>query len=282
MVGVLARLEGKNPILWAFVAFVLVVGIGVLDVVTGYELGFSLFYLLPISLATWFGDRRLGLATSVASAAAWLLADGLTGHPYSHSAIPYWNTGIRFGFFLIVTLLMSALQDALRQEQVLARTDGLTGAVNARFFTELLRVEMVRAERFARPLSLAYMDLDNFKTVNDSLGHSEGDKLLRQIAHKTKTQLRKSDMVARMGGDEFAILLPETDDAQARTVMAKLQTGLLGEMRAHGWSVTFSIGVLTCRVMPKSTDEIIRLADDAMYTAKRGGKNAVTYSTYQG
>jgi diguanylate cyclase (GGDEF)-like protein len=102
---------------------------------------------------------------------------------------------------------------------------------------------------------------------------------LRTFVQYTQTSLRKTDIVARLGGDEFAILLPETGQAAAAAFFSRIQKGLLEEMQKDGWPVTFSIGVLTCLEAPRSIDEVIRLADDLMYSVKRDGKNAVTYST---
>lgn len=274
------RLGDRSQPFWAIAGLALVVGIALLDVWTGYELAFSLFYLLPIALVTWFGGRRIGVATSVACALSWFVADAMAGHPYSTSVIAYWNTAIRFGVFLVVALLIAGLRVAHEHERALARTDSLTGAVNSRFFSELVHMEIDRSQRSGRPFTVAYVDLDNFKTVNDRSGHSTGDQVLCTTAASAKSQLRKVDIVARLGGDEFAFLLPETDQSEARVVIAKVQAGLLDEMRRNDWPVTFSIGVLTCVDLPATTDEMIRQVDELMYGVKNHGKNAVNYSLF--
>ncbi|GAB3015258.1 hypothetical protein GCM10027098_07110 [Bowmanella dokdonensis] len=264
------------------VAFILVAGVGLLDIVTGYELAFSLFYLLPVSLAAWFVGKRFGLATSVVSALAWGMADLLSEQPYSHPAILYWNTTIRFGVFLITALLMSSLRQALEREQELSRVDNLTGAVNRRFFAELLQMELDRSQRSKHPLTLAYIDLDNFKAINDRLGHAAGDQLLATTVRQVKGQLRKTDILARLGGDEFAILLPETHMEAAKLVISDVQAHFLNEMHRNNWPVTLSIGVLTCTKIPATTDELLNQADALMYAAKNQGKNAVCYAVYAG
>lgn len=256
--------------------------IGIADFLTGYEIGFSLFYVLPISMVTWLTNRRLGLATSLFGAFVWFYADVATGHPYSNSLIPAWNALIRLSFFVIITFLLSALRRATEREKELARFDDLTGAVNSRFFHELAQMEIDRFQRHARPFTLAYVDLDNFKAVNDRFGHSEGDQVLRVVAGSARKHLRKSDVVARLGGDEFALLFPETSQESARVVLSKLQHGLLEEMRAGDWPITFSVGALTCNAAPSTTEELVKMADDLMYSAKRDGKNAIKYSTYSG
>ena len=242
-----------------------------------------MFYLFPISLVTWFGGIRIGVATSVASDLSWFIADAISGHPYSHPAIPYWNTAIRFSVFLIVAMLMFALRKAYENEKGLARIDNLTGAANARFFSELVQMEISRSQRNKQPFTIAYVDLDNFKSINDHFGHSMGDKVLCTIAKQAKRHLRKVDVVARLGGDEFAFLLPETDQAEAQVAISKIQNHLLDEMRRNNWPVTFSIGVLTCiNMSQKTTDELIRQADDLMYSVKNNGKNSICYSVYVG
>lgn len=274
----ISRFKKRSRLFWAITGFTLIAGVGSVDFLTGYEFSFSLFYLLPISLTTWYVGIRLGFATSVVSAFVWLTADVYSGHLYSNILIPYWNTAIRFGFFLITTLLISALSKALEQEKELARIDNLTGAVNKRFFSELVQMEVDRSQRFKHTFTIAYVDLDNFKKVNDRFGHSEGDKVLVATVKQAKKQLRKTDVLARLGGDEFAFLLPETDEAESRIIIPRIQLSLLEEMSRNHWPVTFSIGVLTCINIQISTDELIKQADDLMYSVKNNGKNSISYS----
>lgn len=272
------RLGEKYPFFWAIVGIVLIAGIGMIDVLTGYEVSLSLFYLIPVALTSWFAGTRTGIVISIASACIWFIADTVSEHRYSHLAIPYWNTSIRFGFFLIIALLLSALKKAHEHEKELARIDNLTGAVNRHYFSELMQMEINRFQRNQHPFTVAYMDLDNFKQVNDHSGHSAGDRVLCAIVKQAKNQLRKVDVIARLGGDEFACLMPETDQAEARVAITKLRMSLLQEMHRHNWPVTFSIGVLTCIEVPQTTDELINQADHLMYSVKTSGKNSITYS----
>lgn len=209
-----------------------------------------------------------------------LPVDSITEHPYSHAAIPYINSVIRFSVFLIVALLIAALRKAYQQEKDLARADNLTGAVNRRFFAEILEMEMYRSKRNNQPFTIAYFDLDNFKYVNDHFGHSTGDQVLLATVSHARSNLRKIDIVARLGGDEFAILLPATGQDQARIAIAKIQTSLQGEMQRNNWPVTFSIGVLTCITIPEKMDDVIQQADALMYSIKKSGKNSAGYSFY--
>jgi diguanylate cyclase (GGDEF)-like protein len=280
--NMLERLENWSKSFWVIIGLTFIVGLGLLDFLTGYEVSFSLFYLLPISLVVWFAGKRLGIAASFASATVWLIADFLSGNQYSNPAIFLWNTAIRFGFFIIITLLLAALKKTLEHEKYLSRTDRLTGATSTDFFYDLLQIEINRFQRYEHPFTVAYVDLDNFKAVNDKFGHTRGDLVLHTVVSHARNELRKTDIVARLGGDEFAILLPETDQTTAQVVISKIQQGFLREMKESNWPVTFSIGVITFNATPGTANELIKLVDDLMYTVKNNGKNAVSYSVYAG
>jgi GGDEF domain-containing protein len=166
-VNILASLEKQSESLIVFAGFILIGIIGFIDYLIGYEFAFSVFYVLPISLVTWFTNQRLGFGASVASAMVWLIADITTGQSYSSPFIPFWNSFIRFAFFIIITLLLSSLKSSLE----LAHTDHLTSAINSRYFYEITQMEINRFQRNRHPFTVAYIDLDNFKTVNDRFGH---------------------------------------------------------------------------------------------------------------
>jgi diguanylate cyclase (GGDEF)-like protein len=169
--------------------------------------------------------------------------------------------------------LKQQLQEALEKEKELARLDSLTGLANRRAFYEVLELEQKRARRYELPLTVAYLDVDNFKKINDTSGHSLGDSVLIVVAHTIKNNIRASDTVARLGGDEFAVLLPETEAAAAETVLRKLQGMLQTKTQENGWTISFSIGVATFLFPPESLDDIIRTADEVMYAVKTSGKN---------
>jgi len=282
MVNLISFFNQRSKIFWASTGFIIVVLMGLVDYLTGYELSFSLFYLIPIALVAWFGGKRLGLVISAASAIAWFSADFLSGNRYVHPSLYVWNTLIRLGFFLVVTLLLSALQRAYQFNQELAQIDYVTGAVSIRHFYELARFESGRFRRYQHPFSLVYFDLDNFKAVNDRLGHITGDKLLRVLVENIQQQIRPTDVLARLGGDEFALLLPETGEEQIKTLIGQLHSSLANEMLRKGWMVTLSMGVVTFTQLPKSVDDMVRLADAAMYSVKTNGKNGVCYRIYNG
>ena len=265
---------------WVAMEFLLISAVGVLDHLTGYEVEVSFFYLIPISLAAWFASRRFGIAASLTSAAVWLITQVIAGKSYSQPGIFAWNTLIVFGFFFTVAYLLSELKKALEHERELACTDYLTGAVNSRVFFDTLQVEINRSQRYGHPFTLAYMDIDNFKDVNDRFGHTAGDQVLRVVVDEARKHLRKSDVIARLGGDEFAVLLPETDQESAQVALSKIQDDISEGTRNRDWSITLSIGVLTCVNLSHTADKIIRMADDLMYSVKRDSKNAIKYAVY--
>lgn len=260
----------------------LICAIGALDFLTGYELAFSLFYVLPIAFAAWSMGRLHGIAASVASTLVLYWADTGPEHYYSQPLIPLWNAGIGLSLFLIIAVLLSALKSSMEHEQELARTDYLTGAVNSRLFFELAQWEINRSLRNKNHLTLAYIDLDNFKFVNDQLGHAAGDDVLRAVVGFAKKNLRTTDVIARLGGDEFALLLPETGQQNASAVLAKLIDGLGAEMQRNGWPITFSVGVVTCSAAPVKAEELVKIADQLMYSVKHGGKNELAYCLHAG
>lgn len=252
--------------------------VGMVDYATGYEISMSLFYLAPVSLAAWYAGRRAGIAIAAMSCASWYAADIASGSSYSHHVIPVWNAFVRLGFFLTVSLLLTALRDHLQIERQLARTDGLTGLYGRRAFEDRLEHDLALARRHGSPLTVAYVDLDNFKAVNDTRGHAEGDRVLRAAGEVLKNAVRLTDTAARLGGDEFALVLPDTDDRGARQVMANLVHDMQAAFAAGKWNVTCSVGVVTFLEPAASAAKAVAAADALMYEVKRKGKGAVEFS----
>ena len=205
----LELLENRSPLFWTSVGFTVVGLLGLLDYATGNELTVSLFYLIPIVLVTWVVDRKTGLFMSFASGLALLGAEIAAGQTYSHPIFYLLNMLVRTLFYVVVVYLVSELHKSRKEEQMAARTDFITGAVNARYFNELLQMEISRIRRYPHPITLVYVDVDNFKLVNDLFGHKIGDDVLRCIATELRSQLRATDTVARLGGDELIVVVEE-------------------------------------------------------------------------
>lgn len=273
-------LSGQPQFRIGLFSFLLIATLGAIDLATGYELSFSIFYTIPVGIGTWYVGRRFGLAVCTVSAIVWFTAD--IGHSYSHSSIPFWNASVRLGFFVIIALLLDRLRQALCSQELLAQQDPLTSLMNARAFKQRCHWVFSLASRNSRPVALGFLDLDGFKGINDSLGHSGGDEVLKAVAIELTKRLRASDICGRLGGDEFAVLLPETDLAGARTYFAGLRECLvLLAMRNH-WAVGFSIGVAVFPSSIMDPDDAIRVADSLMYKVKNSGKNGILFEEYAG
>jgi diguanylate cyclase (GGDEF)-like protein len=273
-------LEKKSPLFWGVIAIVLVILLGTLDYLSGNEIVATLFYMVPIALATLGVHRRFGVFISFLSALTLLSAEMGAGYLYSHPMYYFVNTVIRTVFYSFVAYLVAALYRSQKEERVAARTDYVTGAVNARYFNELLQMEVERIRRYPHPITVVFIDIDNFKLVNDLFGHKMGDEVLRCIASELKSQLRSTDCIARLGGDEFALLLPSARQADAEVAISKVHSHLRAEMRRRNLPVTFSMGAVTCVVPPYSAEQIINMADELMYEVKNSTKDDIRFTTW--
>jgi diguanylate cyclase (GGDEF)-like protein len=259
-----------------------VVLVGAVDYVTGYEVSTSLFYLGPVAVAAWYAGRWPGVLIALTSCVSWYVADVAAGHQYFYPAIPIWNALVRFGFFVIASLLLTALRESLLAQRQLAQIDDLTGLYGRRVFTDRLEHDLALAQRRRSAITLAYVDLDNFKALNDGHGHAEGDRVLRATGGVLKSSLRQADTAARIGGDEFALLLPDTDGEGAQQVIGKIARELREALAASPFAVIFSIGVVTFSEPRLSAAEAVAAADALMYAVKRKGKGGVAFEVVGG
>jgi diguanylate cyclase (GGDEF)-like protein len=175
--------------------------------------------------------------------------------------------------FLVIAVLIGKLRISLLHERDLSRRDGLTGLHNSRAFYEYGTFLIAGARRRGSGLALAFVDLDNFKLVNDQLGHQEGDEVLRLAGQMLQEHFRGSDLVARLGGDEFAVLMPETDEAAVRKVLERLRLRMQEAMLLRRLPVTMSIGAMAFTQAPASLADAVARADALMYEVKSSGKN---------
>ena len=250
----------------------LMIGIYFANELTPPDVKLGLLYLVPVLVVTWYEGIGMGIVFTV-SAMALRMAIELDQANIS-VGISLLN---QLSFAVVAGIAMLAYRRLRSSQQELSRLatqDQLTGVLNARAFADRLTQELERNRRYPRPLSLLYLDLDDFKVINDSHGHQTGDGVLRLVADAMRTSVRQSDIVGRLGGDEFAVLMPETDaplaDAAAKRLAASLRTVFKGTP-----SVTASIGVVSCSATDANTDDLLRRADQAMYDAKKLGKDRV-------
>lgn len=251
--------------------------LAVVDYLTGIEVSFALFYVAPVTLAAWVAGPQAGVAVSIFAAIAWQIANRMAGETFSSPLIPYWNAFSRLTVLLVVALLLAKLKAALERERTLSRVDPLTQVANPRAFHETAAAELARARRHARPITVVFVDVDDFKRVNDRFGHDEGDAVLQAVARTLARSVRDTDCVARLGGDEFVVLFPEADCQASATAIGHLQAELLGEMQRNRWPVTFSIGAHTFSSAPESVEVLVKAADELMYGAKELGKSRLEH-----
>ncbi len=264
----------KDRTAMSLLAVATVAVIGWLDSQYGAHLSFTALYLIPVAVIAWYIGRAGGRVAAVLAGAAKIAADLFPAVPQTGLAV-VWNAATIIVLSMVVGEVLLRLQLALDSEHDLARTDALTGLQNTRSFHELAVLELERARRYHRTFTVAVMDLDHFKSVNDTLGHHVGDRLLTEVGQALRANLRKVDVVARLGGDEFTLLLPETDAEQAQVALSHVRIALRELTDCYGPEVKASIGAVTFRTAPDSVGDMVRLADTAMYRAKAAGRDRV-------
>jgi diguanylate cyclase (GGDEF)-like protein len=264
--------QGFTPAGISAVAAAVVVSVAVADVYTGPGVDVTLLYLGPIGFGTFLAGLGPGIGLAILATVCAVEATRISGDQHA-LAIVAWNAAQQLGVFLLLAVVLDAFKRRLLHEQQAARTDPLTGLSNRRAFVEAAWLELERGRRHGRPLSLLYLDCDDFKGVNDRLGHVAGDTVLSTVGVTLRQAVRGLDTVARLGGDEFGVLLPEVDRGGAEALADRLRTQLREALAGRGAGVTFSVGVATFLVPPASVDEMILRADELMYEAKRGGKD---------
>lgn len=275
----LRRLQAAPRWSIACLSLLLIAGAGAADWYSGNDIAFTAIYLLPISLAAWLLSRGAMLAVTVLCAGTWLLVDAASHEFSRHPGIELVNVLFELGVFLFFGFLLRALRHALVSAQRLAQTDALTGLRNRRAFWDAAQRELERCRRFRQPFTVAYIDVDDFKGVNDRLGHRVGDELLQAIALTLQQGIRGIDTAARLGGDEFALLQPGTDAIGAGTLLGKLRDQLASGLRAT-CQVGCSVGCLTVLEAPKDVEELVARADAVMYAAKRSASQHWRQETY--
>lgn len=279
---IVALLSSRRPATVIALNVAILLLLGWADFATG-DYSLIVFYLIPVSLTAWFVSRYTGIVFCVLAVAVRVAVDESTSSfSFSHSVLHYWNELIELLFLLLMSVLFSALKENLENEKVLASHDPLTGALNRRSFFDLAEHEINRSHRYDLPFTVAYVDLDNFKNVNDNLGHRTGDEVLVTVVSTIRANIRSTDILARFGGDEFVILLPETSGEAATVFLNKMLNHLNGAVAQKNWPVTFSIGAATYIQTPQSIDEAVQQADELMYSVKRGGKNRLLHGEFKG
>jgi len=252
---------------------------GVLDYVTGVEIRLLPLYLLPICLVGWRLGYKSTLTAAWLSALAWFGANYAGGVVYSSATIWVANTISQGIAFSIVGALMVFARRSYWLADERARTDSLTSLLNGRAFAEDAARLMALCERHKRPVTVAYLDLDDFKRVNDRFGHARGDQVLAIVARVLFAAARDTDLVARIGGDEFALLLAETDETGAGVVLDRVRTSMTAAFENEPGGVTVSVGAIVSTGRHPTVDTLLKEADALLYKAKGSGKNRFVAAT---
>jgi diguanylate cyclase (GGDEF)-like protein len=217
-------------------------------------------------------------AVVVPPALGWLLstpiAEGQHHTTLNWALYSVFSSAGSVGLILILARRIELLDAERSAATALSRHDALTGLANRRAFDEFLADSLSRAQRYSRALSLLSIDVDDFKRYNDSYGHPAGDEVLKVIARTFAAAAREADLVARIGGEEFAIVLPETDAAGARALGERIRSEV-ASLRQFRRPVTVSIGVATASRRTPTASVLVKQGDAALYAAKKSGRNCV-------
>ncbi len=267
----LFSMSSRNAAILSTALFLLV---AITDYSLPGNLNLSFVYVFVILLAAWNTDIRFTLALV-------LLAIGMQAivirgaNDYLPQASFYVDFVNRAFTFLLVAVFATPLKRMYAYERSIARIDPLTGVANRQAFKEALVSEMARADRKGFAFSVAYIDVDNFKAVNDEAGHQQGDHVLIEIGKAIRNTVRKPDVVARLGGDEFAVLFPHCNWDVAAYVLRRIQDQLGDYVRYRRWPVTLSIGLGTFDTPVQTPDMVMGFCDSLMYQVKRGKKDGI-------
>jgi diguanylate cyclase (GGDEF)-like protein len=250
-----------------------IVLLGILRTGTGAEFTFASLVLFPVLLIAWIGGKRNGLIMAFLGAAIWVAADIATQETIAASWYPWINSLTRLLTYSLVAMLTAELRLLLNKEHEHATLDELTGLLNRRAFYDAGAAEVERSQRYGHSLAVAYLDLDNFKQLNDSRGHDAGDAALQATARALFGSLRSTDYISRMGGDEFAILLPEVEFDESEEAGRKILSAVNEALRKFP-PVTGSVGLAWFGKVDRSFKTMLKAADELMYEAKASGKNS--------
>ena len=261
-------------------AVLLLLAVAYVDYATGTELRVFPLYFVPVLAVSLRLGRWPGLGTAAACAAAWELSNHMAGMRGSRPSIGVANLLLMVIAFGAIALLGAAQRDWLLRERAVSRTDSLTGLLNGRGFYEAAAVELARSARYRHPLTLAYVDLDDFKVTNDRFGHARGDAVLVAVARALRRACRSTDLVGRLGGDEFAVLFPETGRDAAEAALVKLRSRVQEAASQDGPPLTASVGSVSFAKPPAEVEVLVHEADRAMYAAKAGGKDSLRCVSY--
>jgi diguanylate cyclase (GGDEF)-like protein len=248
------------------------------DYFSGERYTVYVLYFPIVAVGCWLLGLRAAIVLSLFASTLWIMDDILAPPEPTPYLAKYWQAATRFMVFVAFAYMLTRLRTALVRERYLSRNDELTGLANRTSLFEIGQHDIARCRRSGRPLTAVFIDLDDFKRINDRYGHGEGDRVLQAVAKAIRQTTRECDITARIGGDEFVVVLPEMTFEAAEHYIARLQQSLQTNVETLGHVVTFSIGAATFLSLPALVDDILKTADDLMYVVKRRAKNATKHT----
>jgi diguanylate cyclase (GGDEF)-like protein len=275
-------LDRRRPVfIWWFSVLSVVFVCYAIILLDGY-VDFSPMLVISVVLASWYGNSKAGLFLAlVASGSLYITRENFVSNVLER-APPIYDTIIILFSLLFIAVIVTNFRKIHGVEALAADTDSLTGVHSSRSFYAELANEILRSNRYKHTFSLAYVDIDNFKNINDTLGHSTGDNLLIEVSSCLLSTFRTTDTVARIGGDEFVCLMPETEKSQARSAVLKAQLSMTEAVSRNDWDVSFSVGVVTFEKSPEDVREAVKVADELMYSVKNNNKDDIAYEVWHG
>ena len=269
-----ARLDHAPKGLLTLAALALVFLIGIVDFLTGLELHLVFFYIFPIALTSWFAERRSAILIALFCSLMDFYVNYLAGMRQSLIFVTAWNLAMRIGLSSLIAYSLAELRSKLDQISEMANRDFLTGLPNGRAFYELAGGVMTRAFGL-EPLTLACIDIEGFKWVNHRFGYSSGDQILCTIAHSIRECVPQPELVGRIGGTSFAVLLPNAAPDRARFILEKIHGRLRTDRKKYGQPVKFFISAIACSKAPRTIAELLYQAEARMSRMKHNRSDAV-------
>lgn len=279
LISISLRVLHKIPARVIFtLSIMFILFMGYIDFITGHELVFSIFYLIPVTIIAWFNGKNSAFFASLLCGITGFYVFICSGEEYESILYPVWDCVVLVLMFIIISALIARMKNQMNIITSITRTDPLTGCYNRKYFYETVNRELEKSKRNGTTVGLAYIDLDNFKTINDTMGHKAGDFLLVKTAESVNHVIRTVDSLFRLGGDEFAILINNPVPSELSSMFARIEDRLHNDLPdMYRGLVTFSIGVVTCLSCSITAEDLVEMADNLMYEVKKSGKNNVLY-----
>lgn len=265
--------QGLLPIVW-FVTILIIVLLGFLRTLTSAEFVFASAAIIPVFLVSWQGNFIHGSVASILASIMWVVADHMSGKQIDGAWMPFVNGSIQLIIYIVIAYLTARIHTLLAREVQMATHDALTGLLNRRAFFAKGEAEASRSMRYGHDVTIIFIDLDNFKQLNDTWGHAAGDKALKAVADALQQSLRATDQVARLGGDEFAVLLPEISPNEATVAGQKIASAVATAV-SRFTPVSASIGVACFVGGMNDFAAMLKSADALMYESKQAGKGGI-------